>query len=119
MKVQNVDLSTFLIRIVLGVIFLAHGLKKVKGMDATVHHFQIDFGLQGYIAYLVTFIEVVGGALLILGIFTRVASTGISIVMIGAIYTVTWNKGFINGYEFDLALLAMAISLIIKRNNAR
>ncbi|WP_219836128.1 DoxX family protein [Paenibacillus sp. R14(2021)] len=119
MKVLNTDFSTFLIRTILGIIFLAHGLNKIKGMDATIHHFQMNFGLPIYLTYAVTLIEVVGGALLVLGVFTRIASVGITIVMIGAIFTVTWEKGFINGYEFDLALLAMSISLIPKKSKLK
>jgi len=64
-----------------------------------------------------TTIETVGGAFLILGLFTRTAATGIIMVMLGAIFTVKLGKGFLNGYEFDVSLLAMAVSLVLSGSN--
>jgi putative oxidoreductase len=117
MNMWKTDWSALVIRTVLGIIFFAHGLKKVKGMEKAVDHFHADFGLPAFITYAVTFIEVIGGALLIIGVFTRFASAAIAVVMLGAIYIVKWQKGFINGFEFDLALLAMAVSLLFRKRD--
>lgn len=106
-----------IIRFVLGLIFLVHGLKKVTEMQDTVQHFSVNLGIPAYLTYGVTFIEVVGGAFLILGIFTRTAALGMACIMIGAIFLAKWDKGFIQGYEFDLALLAMSLSLLFKKKN--
>jgi putative oxidoreductase len=116
---SSYDIGNFTLRMVLGIIFLVHGLKKLKYMEKTIYHFHIDLGLPVFLPYAVTFIEVIGGTLLILGILTRLACIGISLVMLGAIYTVTWEKGLINGYEFDLALLAMALSLIFNSRSKK
>jgi putative oxidoreductase len=114
MNIVKFDWARIVIRIVLGIIMFAHGLKKIKGFEKTIHHFHVDLGLPDFITYVVIFMEVIGGVLLIVGKFTRFAALGIVIIMLGAIYLVKWEKGFINGYEFDLALLAMAISLVIR-----
>jgi uncharacterized membrane protein YphA (DoxX/SURF4 family) len=117
MKIQHFDWATFTIRMVLGLIFFVHGLQKVKRLEETLHHFHVNLGLPVFLTYVVIFIEVIGGAFIILGFFTRIASLGIAFVMLGAICIVKWEKGLINGYEFNLALLAMALSLIFRKAN--
>jgi uncharacterized membrane protein YphA (DoxX/SURF4 family) len=118
MKKLHVDLSNFWIQTVLGIIMLAHGLMKVKNMEGTLHHFLADYGLPAPMTFAVTAIEVIAGALLILGLYTQWAAAAVALVMIGAICTVTWSKGFFFGYEFNLALLAMAISIIANKRKA-
>lgn len=102
--------SMLVLRISLGLIFLAHGLQKLSGLEGIVKWFE-SIGLPPLLAYVVATIETVGGACLILGFFTRVAAAGISFVMLGAIFSVKISKGFIGGYEFDLSLLAIALIL--------
>jgi putative oxidoreductase len=104
--------SMLVLRVALGVIFLAHGLQKIAGFAGIVKFFSM-IGLPAILAYVVTAIETVGGACLILGLFTRTAAAGISFVMLGAIFSVKMSKGFIGGYEFDVSLLAAAVALIL------
>ncbi|MFB4164361.1 DoxX family protein [Alteribacillus sp. JSM 102045] len=107
------EIGALIIRIVLGLIFFIHGLDKfLGGIYNTVDYF-ITLGLPGFLAYLVGVIELVGGLALILGVGTKIVSLFIIGVMLGAIVTVKWKEGFLGGYEFDLALLAMAIYLLI------
>ena len=108
--------SMLVLRVSLGTIFLAHGLQKISGFEGIVKFFA-SIGLPAVLAYAVTTIETVGGAFLILGLFTRTAATGIIMVMLGAIFTVKLGKGFLNGYEFDVSLLAMAVSLVLSGSN--
>jgi putative oxidoreductase len=63
--------------------------------------------------------ELLCGAAMLVGLFTRVAAVGLVVIMAGAIYTVTWAHGFSNpagggGYEYNLAILAMCAVLVIK-----
>ena len=69
---NNVDLAALLLRLSLGIMFLAHGLLKVLvfTMPGTVGFFE-SVGFPGFLAYLVTFAEIAGGLLLIAGIATR------------------------------------------------
>lgn len=108
--------SMLVLRISLGVIFLAHGLQKISGFEGTVKFFA-SIGLPAALVYVVTTIETVGGACLILGLFTRAAATGIIMIMLGAIFTLKFGKGFLNGYEFDVSLLAMAVALVLSGSN--
>jgi uncharacterized membrane protein YphA (DoxX/SURF4 family) len=73
------------LRVALGASFLAHGLQKISGFDGIVKWF-VSIGLPAILAYVVTTIETVGGALLIVGLFTSVAAAGIMFVMLGAIF---------------------------------
>ena len=116
MSKRYYEWSMIIIRVSLGIIFLAHGIQKISGMDGIVQWFG-SIGLPPLLAYVVATIETVGGAFLILGLFTRVAATGILFVMLGAIFSVKLSKGFIGGYEFDVSLLAMALSLILSGSN--
>src|SRR3990172_6032337 len=82
-----------IVRVVLGVIFFAHGAQKVlgwyggRGLKATTGYFT-SLGMPLPIAYLVCFFEFLGGIGLILGLLTRLSALGIIIVMIGAIVKV-------------------------------
>lgn len=116
MQKRYYEWSMFLLRVSLGVIFLAHGVQKNSGFEGVVKFFG-SIGLPVIVAYMVTAIETAGGALLILGLFTRISAAGISAVLMGAIFTVKLSKGLVGGYEFDLALLAASVALILSGSN--
>jgi putative oxidoreductase len=125
--------SILVVRLVLGVIFFAHGAQKVlgwfggNGLAATVGHF-VSTGIGRPVAYLVCFFEFLGGLGLILGLLTRPAALAIIVVMIGAIAKVHWQHGFFlnwqltpgkgHGYEANLAFIAMALACLIAGGGA-
>jgi putative oxidoreductase len=113
--------ATVPLRLALGIIFIAHGAQKVFGA----------FGGRGLSAFLnapaplglwpswlwmgaAAFSELIGGVLVLLGLFTRVGAAAIAAVMIVAIFGVHRNAFFANqnGMEFDLALFCIAITLL-------
>jgi putative oxidoreductase len=100
------------IRIMAGIAFIMHGLPKLEGMDKTPGFFG-SLGLPPELALPVGLLEVIGGFALILGIATRIASVLFIIEMTGAILAAKITKGFVGGYELDLLLLAIAVSLLI------
>ena len=55
--------------------------------------------------------ELGGGLLLATGLLTPLASFLLATVMLNAIATVVWPKGFFGGYEFELTLATVAIAL--------
>jgi hypothetical protein len=55
--------------------------------------------------------ELCGGLLLGTGFLTPLGSLLIAIVMLNAIATVVFPKGFLGGYEFELMLLTVAVAL--------
>jgi putative oxidoreductase len=61
--------------------------------------------------------ELLGGIALLLGAATRIAAVGVLVIQLGAIFTVTYQQGFSfasgGGYEYNLALVAMCLALIV------
>jgi putative oxidoreductase len=106
-------LALLVMRLVLGVVFVVHGYHKVFG--GLHHHVQFvsSLGLPGWTAYLSAFTEFFGGLLVLIGLFTRAAAFAICINMAVAIAKVHWHNGLTgnSGYEFPLALAALAFAL--------
>lgn len=82
---SSADLGAFVLRVSLGVLFLAHGLMKVLvfGLPGTVGFFQ-SLGYPPVLAYLTILGEIGGGLLLIAGVFTRWIALALVPLMIGA-----------------------------------
>jgi putative oxidoreductase len=119
MKTNNINtfdrLITFSllpIRIIAGIAFILHGLPKLSGMDKTQGFFG-SLGLPPELALPIALLEVIGGFALILGIATRIASILFIIEMAGVILVAKISKGFVGGYELELLLMFIAISLLI------
>ena len=108
---------------VLGVIFIGHGAQKLfgsfggPGLKVTAGFFeQLGIKPPYLMAVLAGLAEVVGGILVILGFLTPLAALALIGVMIVAVLTVHLKNGFFNtngGYEFNLALAGMALTLLI------
>lgn len=58
-------------------------------------------------------LEVVGGFAILVGLLTRIASILFIIEMIGAPLLTKISEGFVGGYELDLLLMAISISLLL------
>ena len=109
-----------LLRVVLGGTLFAHGAQKLfgwfggHGRAGTAGFFgALGFRNAALMAVLAGLAET-GGVLLALGFLTPLAAFGIAVVMIVAISTVHWTKGFFagnGGYEFNLLILASAVAL--------
>ena len=104
------DLSHFGLRIVVGVFFMVHSqLKFGSGFGK----FLSSLGLPAELAVLVGLLELVGGALLVVGVLSRIASSLIAIDMLGAIIYVKKLKAFSGNEGIELELLAFIILLAI------
>ena len=70
---QQTEFATFLLRITLGIMYLAHSLvlKLSTYTLAGTASFFVGVGLPGWLAYVTFAAEAVGGVLLILGVQTR------------------------------------------------
>jgi putative oxidoreductase len=107
-------LALLVLRLVLGTIMIAHGYHKVWG---GFHH-HMDFvgslGLPKWLAYLSAGTEFFGGIAIVLGLFTRFFSLAFMIEMGVAIWKVHFKNGLTGngGFEFPLALAAMAFTLL-------
>ena len=115
------NLALFALHVTLGGLIAAHGAQKLfvwfggSGLDATADMFD-QMGLRpGRMhAPLAGSAEFFGGIALLLGLLTPFAAAIVIGVMVAAILTVHLPNGFFNtnkGYEFNLAIIAMAFAL--------
>jgi putative oxidoreductase len=101
------------IRILAGIAFIIHGLPKLSNIAGTEHFFANMIGLPAAMALPIGLLEVIGGIALLVGVLTRIASILFIIEMIGSTITVKLSRGFVGGYELDLLLMAISISLLL------
>jgi putative oxidoreductase len=120
-------------RVTLGVIFFAHGSQKLlgwfegPGLKETMRAMHEFLGLPVLLAFAAIAAEFFGGAALIVGLLSRVAAVGISVIMVSAILMVHGRHGlFLNwfgdrkghGYEYHLLALALAAAVIVRGSGA-
>lgn len=118
-----------LARIILGIIFFAHGSQKVfgwfggPGLRQTMRTLTEVVGLPSIVALAAVGTEFVGGVALILGFLARISALGIAVNMLAAIVMVHGKYGlFMNwfgdrkghGIEYHLLAIALAIVIIAK-----
>lgn len=111
----NTKLATFgplPIRILAGAAFIAHGLPKFANPAGTAGFFA-SVGIPGELAIPIGILEVVGGAFLLAGFMTRITSILLAIEMVLAAAIVKAPRGFVGGYELELLLMSVAISLVL------
>jgi len=101
------------LRLALGVIFFSHGYPKLAHQGAGMQGFFVQHGLPGNFVYIAGVLEVFGGILLALGLFTRGAALLLAIEMGVAIWKVHSNGGYlaVHEYEFPLTLLTACFAL--------
>jgi putative oxidoreductase len=122
------DVALTTLRVVLGVVFFAHGSQKMLGwFGGFGFHGTIGFfahmGMPAPVAFLIICTEFFGGLGLIVGLLTRIAALGIGVEMIGAIFIVHMPNGFFmnwmgnqkgEGFEYHLLVIAMAAALLLR-----
>jgi putative oxidoreductase len=121
--------ATSVLRLVLGVVFFAHGAQKMLGwfggfgFAGTMNFFTGMMHIPAPLAFLAIAAEFFGGMGLILGFLTRIAAFGIGVNMLVAIMTVHRAFGFFinwsgtqkgEGFEFHLLVLAIVAFLMIR-----
>jgi putative oxidoreductase len=121
--------ATSILRLVLGVVFFAHGAQKMLGwfggfgFAGTMGFFTGVMHVPAPLAFLAIAAEFFGGMGLILGFLTRIAAFGIGVNMLVAILTVHRDFGFFmnwtgtqkgEGFEFHLLVLAIVAFLMVR-----
>ena len=111
----NPDLALLLLRVVLGIVMLVHGVPKLLHFGGIAQGFAgMGIPAPTLAALFATLAEAGGGVLMLLGVATDVAGLLLAIDMLGAIIFVHAAKGFSagnGGYEFPLVLLTMALAI--------
>lgn len=112
-----------LLRLALGVVFIAHGLLKwlVFTLPGAAEFFT-SVGFPGWLAYPVTALEIVGGAALVLGIYARPIAVLLGLEMLGAA-KVHLANGWVfdsanGGWEYPVMLAVACIALALLGDGA-
>lgn len=113
------NIIAWILQVLLGLAFLASGLKKFSDLSGTVGMFG-SLGLPAAVAYLVAGGEVLGGVGLLVPRFTRLAALGLIVIMIGAVVMhATKIPGGLAGGVPALVLLALLLVLLWLRQPRR
>ena len=103
--------ATAILRVVLGIVFFAHGAQKMfgwfggVGFSGTMGFFTVTMHIPALCAFLAIAAEFFGGVGLVLGFLTRVAAFGIGVTMLVAIVTVNSAVGFFMNWFLASSLL--------------
>ncbi|HTS67744.1 MAG TPA: DoxX family protein [Terriglobia bacterium] len=123
------DRAATVVRLVLGIVFFAHGAQKMLGwfggygFKGTMGFFTQAMHIPAVFAFLAIAAEFFGGLGLIIGLLTRLAAFGIAVNMLVAIFMVHLPNGFFmnwagqqkgEGVEYHLLVLAMTVALMIR-----
>lgn len=115
--VANADLAAAILRVSMGLLFLAHaGLKLFVFTPAGTAGYFASLGLPGPLAYLVIAAELFGGIALILGVYSRWVSLALIPILLGSIYVPHGAAGFFfsnegGGWEFPAF---WAVTLVVQ-----
>ena len=121
--------ATLVLRLVLGIVFFAHGAQKMlgwfggQGFSGTISMFTSYMHIPAPFAFLAIAAEFFGGLGLILGFLTRIAAFGIAVNMVVAVVMAHSSNGFFmnwtgtqkgEGFEYHLLVLAVTAFLMIR-----
>jgi putative oxidoreductase len=109
-----------LVRVIIGAMFLMHVSGKFKvGAAAVATNILAKNGVEPALmwAYVIMFLEVVGGVCLIIGLFTRFFAAALAIEMLVALLAVHLTKGYAasaGGYEYVLLIGAVCFAIALR-----
>lgn len=114
---QYSDVGLFVLRIAIALIFLLHASMKLKNSNGMATAMGMEG--KGMMVFGLGVVETVSAIALVVGFYTQLAALIIAIIMIGAIAMkkMKWSVPFAamdkTGWEFDLVLLAAAITVLL------
>jgi uncharacterized membrane protein YphA (DoxX/SURF4 family) len=116
------DNRAILVRLIVGLIFLTEGIQKYLFPEllGTGRFLKIGFSHPEFWAYFTGTFEIICGSFILIGIFTRLVSIPLLIIMLTAFVTTKWpifiDKGIwpmAHEYRTDFALTILLIYLLI------
>jgi putative oxidoreductase len=118
LSVSSVNMALLILRVVLGAVFLAHGINhiygggKIEGTGRWFHSLGMRPGILH--AWMASLVEIGAGGLLVLGLLTPLAGAGVVGVMLVAFITNHRGNGFFifrpgEGWEYVMVLTALGV----------
>jgi putative oxidoreductase len=108
------------VRVVVSIMFLMHVSGKFhNGADAVAANILSKNGIEPALmwAYVIMFLELIGGGCLLIGLFTRFVAAAFAIEMLIALLFVHLSKGYAvggGGYEYVLLIGAVCFAIAIR-----
>lgn len=114
----NPPLAHFMLRVVLGALFVAHGYPKLFKNFSGFAGWLESMGLKPgkFWALVAGAVEFLGGLLLILGVWVQLIGILFVIQMLVALWKAKWGKVGLTdqgGWELDLIYLVAALALVM------
>jgi putative oxidoreductase len=107
------DGGALILRLIIGAVFILHGLPKLENMSGTVHFFA-TLGMVPFMAYFVCWLELIGGALIILGFWIKPVCVALAVDMAVVVWGLPApHGGIFFGHEYEFVLLILLLSLYI------
>ncbi|MDX1935152.1 MAG: DoxX family protein [Capsulimonadales bacterium] len=113
---ERVAWSLLILRIVVGVIFMAHGAQKVFGLFGGPGLNAVMGQMGPVLGFLVSVGEFFGGLGILVGFLTRFSAASLIVIMFGAIIMVHGKNGFFlseKGFEYNFALIGLLFPLLL------
>jgi putative oxidoreductase len=101
-------LALLLLRAAFGIIFMAHGYPMLAHRTSATQALFAQHGIPGYFVYISGVLELFGGGLLLLGLFTRGAALLLAIEMVLLMWRVSTPHSYlaVNEYAYPLVVAA-------------
>jgi uncharacterized membrane protein YphA (DoxX/SURF4 family) len=107
------DFSIPVLRLGVGAVFIAHGYLKLTDLQGFAAFLtKTGTPIPEMMATIVAAVELLGGIAILLGAGTRMAALLLTGVMIVAMLTVTFARGFAGGYDINIAILGGLLCLL-------
>lgn len=116
---KAVSTAVLLLRIMSGLILFVGGAGKAlgwfggMGMNATLDIFKTNLHLSAFWIYLSCYTEFIGGLLIIIGLFTRIAAFALFINMLVATLFVGFKNFFMGGAAYPCLLMIIFLAIVL------
>ena len=118
LRPTKADAALLIVRLAVGIAFIIHGAELAFGAFGGP-------GLQGFsgfshlplpVAALIAYGEFLGGLGVLFGVLSRIASVGLALIMLGAIFIVHLKNGFDvtkGGFEYAFVQFLLCAALVV------
>lgn len=111
------SIALLVLRIAAGIIFVAHGWQKIQNPE-NFRQFYESLNFPFFLVHFTGYVELIGGLMLILGIFTCIAAAALGVIIGVALFYVKGGAVFrtfnVPVFEIDLMLFAAMVVLVLK-----
>ncbi len=104
------NLGLLMLRIAIGLPFMVHGIAKLTDIAGTTGFFSM-LNLAPFMVYVVGILEVLAGAMILLGFWSAIGGWIVSIIILGAYILIKYKTPFFGGWEIDMIFFFSGIAI--------